>query len=372
MFLVSEDEFFWNCLRPIARALRDGGWEVILVTRVQQYGDKIQGEGIRVIPIRLERGIHKPWDEWKTIAHIIRVYRKERPNLVHHFALKPILFGTLAAGLVRIPYTINSVTGLGYLFISKQPKVRLIRRIVITALNALCSMVKQQTILVENQDDRDTLLGWSGLPSERVLVRRCTGVDQNRFSLRAEPHGQPIVAVICRMLWHKGISDIVEAARILHRKGQPARIVLIGAPDKKNPSSIPTEWLRACTSEGIVEWWGFQKDIPSVLRRVHIVVLPSYREGLPKSLLEAAACGLPLIATDVPGCREIVQHGVTGYLVPPHDPVSLSSALDRLIKDKQLRQSMGSAARLRVEKQFTESIVVNLLLDVYRTVTEKA
>jgi glycosyltransferase involved in cell wall biosynthesis len=365
LYLVTEDWYFWSHRLPIARAARDAGFEVAVATRVRGHGPRIRNEGFRLLPIGLRRSSQNPLREAAAIIEIIRLYRRERPDLVHHVALKPTLYGAFAAALAGIPAVINALTGMGFVFISTSRKARFLRPLVQTCLGLLLNRPGSRLIL-QNPDDRRMLVDAGVIAPHRVVPIQGSGVDTATFAPAPEAAGTPIAALVSRMLWDKGVGETVQAARLLKERGAGVRVALVGDPDPDNPASIPLDQLREWQAEGAVVWRGHTEDVAAVLRDTHIAVLPSYREGLPKSLLEAAAAGRPIIASDVPGCREITRHGENGLLVPVKDARALADAIERLANDAELRQRMGRRGRELVEEAFSEAAVVERTLALYR------
>lgn len=369
VYLVTEDWYFCSHRLPIARAARDAGFEVVVATRVDAYGETITQEGFRLIPLQMRRRSKNPLRELMAVLEIINIYRRERPDLVHHVALKPVLYGALAARLTGVTAVVNALAGLGYVFSSRQSRARIIKRFVRVAFRALLNR-QNSVVLLQNPDDRRMLVESKTILPERTALIRGSGVDIQRFRPSPEPaDGSVVVTLVARMLRDKGIFEFVEASRLLRKKGVHFRAVLIGMPDPDNPTSIPASQLEAWQAEGLVEWWGQNDDIPGVWAQSHIAVLPSaYGEGVPMSLIEAAACGRPIITTDMPGCREIVRHEKNGLLVPVKDYQALADAIFRLIESPDLRRKMGQEGRKLVEKEFAESVVVTQTLELYQSI----
>ena len=370
LYLVTEDWYFLSHRLSIARRARDTGWEVVIATRVTADGEAIRNEGFRLIPIGMQRRILAPWREFATIAELVGIYRRERPDLVHHVALKPVIYGSLAALLSGAPAVVNALAGMGYVFASSEIKARLLRPFIKMAFHWLLDRPNSRLIL-QNSDDVAAMTEGTVAP-QRVVMIRGAGVDSKVFAPTREPEGEPIAVMVSRMLRDKGVVELVEAARALKRRGVPLRIVLVGSPDPENPASIPERQLRDWDASGDVAWWGERSDIANIWANSHIAVLPSYREGLPKSLLEAAACGRPLVATDVPGCREVVQDGKTGLLVPPRDAKGLADALERLARDRDLRRRMGAAAHDLVTRDMSEQVVGAQTMALYQSLVPGA
>jgi glycosyltransferase involved in cell wall biosynthesis len=364
LYVVTEDWYFVSHRLPLAVAAQAAGFEVAVATRAGQQADAIRSAGIRLIPFSLSRRGGNPLRE---VLALWQLYRREQPDLIHHVALKPVMFGALAAWLARAPAQVNAVAGLGWLFTSSLGSVRLVRPVLRRMLAWLLSRPHSLTI-VQNPEDM-SLLARSGLSATRLRLIRGAGVNVRIYYPVAPPPEPVCIVLASRMLWDKGVGEFVEAARRLTEAGVNARFVLVGAPDPDNPASVPKSTLRSWHGRNGVEWWGRRKDMPGVLQSAHIACLPSfYGEGLPKSLLEAAACGLPIVTTDAPGCREVVRNGVNGLLVPVHDVMELAAALRKLIHDADLRRSMGEESRLRAETEFGLETVIAQTLAVYREV----
>ncbi len=366
LYLVTEDWYFVSHRLGLARAVRDAGCDVTVVTRTRDHEDVIRREGFRLVSFLLPRSQFSLVSEIKSIINLVRVYRQERPDLVHHVALKPSLYGSLAALLASVPAVVNAMTGLGFAFTAGhwlrgvlQPLVRIAGRLLLSRANS--------RIIVQNPNDMETLEKAGIIRHGRASLIRGSGVDLLEFPPQPDPDGVPTVAMVSRLLWNKGVGELVEASRILRSRGLKVRILLIGMPDPDNPTSISEKQLCEWHDDALVQWWGYRDSIADVWRQAHVAVLPSYREGLPKSLLEAAACARPIVATDVPGCREIVRSGENGILVPVRDARSLADALETLLRDRDLRRAMGAKSRALVESDFHQDRVVAETLKVYET-----
>lgn len=345
-------------------AAQDAGYDVAVVTHVNEHGDAIRRAGIRLIPFNLSRRGMNPLSELAVLARLIVVYRKEKPDLVHHVAMKPVLYGSLAARLSGVPYVVNALAGMGYVFTSEQPMARLLRSAICSAFRGLLNSRRSRLIL-QNNDDRAMFIRKRFINEERIRLIRGSGVDTGIFSPTPEPSGIPVVMLASRMLWDKGIKEFVETARQLKARGVDARFVLVGDTDPHNPSAISKKQLTAWHTEGVIEWWERRDDMPAVLAQAHIVCLPSYREGLPKVLLEAASCGRPIVTTDTPGCREVVRNGENGLLVPVRSTGELADAIQSLIENPELRQKMGVRGREIVVSEFAIEKVVSETMTVY-------
>lgn len=363
LIVVSEDWYFYSHRFELGKSLVAAGAEVAVVTRESSLSAVIKCAGMRIIPLNLARSGYNPIQDFLSICKLIRIYKSEKPDLVHHVALKPSLYGTIAAWIARMPATINALGGMGYIFISDRLFVRLVRKIIAKIFRILMNREKTRTIL-QNQDDLCLYRDEIGVNENYLTLIHGSGIDLTKFHLKPEPSGIPIAVCVSRMLWDKGIGELIEAARILRKRKVPIKIRLVG-PIDANPSAIPQKILNAWKAEGIVDIAGPKKNIAAEYHAAHIGVLPSYREGLPKSLLEAAACGRPIVSSDVPGCREICRHNVTGLLVPSRSVEPLADALAQLATDSELRKSFGQKGRLLAEKRFGLESVISDTIDVY-------
>lgn len=344
LYLITEDWYFWSHRLDLARAARDAGFDVTIATRVTDHGKQIQEEGFHLIPISLFRRSRNPLRELSAIAELVGIYRCVRPHLVHHVAMKPILYGSLAAWVAQVPATLNAFAGLGYLFTNSERQRGGLHWLMTAALRSAIGR-SGSTVLFQNEADRDELVQTGIVRRSHTRVIAGSGIDVTAFSVKPSPQGTPLVVLPSRMLWDKGVGEFVQAARILKGKGVDARFVLVGRCDEDNPADIGWEQLSRWVGEGTIEWWGHRNDMSAVYEGATLVVLPSYREGLPKVLLEAAACGKAIIATDVPGCRDIVQDEVNGVLVPPRDSSTLAMSIANLLLDPHAREAMGVRSR---------------------------
>ncbi|MBT5457644.1 MAG: glycosyltransferase family 4 protein [Rhodospirillaceae bacterium] len=368
MFFLTEDWYFLSHRLCLARACRDLGWDVVVATCVQDHGDKIRDEGFRLLPLRLRRRGRAPWTELSAIFELVKILSRERPDILHQVGLKPVIYGSLAAMLAPPRAVINALAGMGYIFTSANIRLR-IARIIIQIFLWLSLRPQSHRLIVQNDDDAQSLTGSRLISPDRLAVIRGSGVDPDEYFYTPEPKissGDPVIAVVVtRMLRDKGLREIVLAARALKLRNTPVHIKLIGAPDPDNPSSISEITLRQWDREGCVEWLGHRDDIPEIWASAHIAVLPSYREGLPRALLEAGACGRPIVTTNVPGCSDVVDDGETGFTVPPHDWIGLANAIEKLTMSSDLRIEMGKRMREKVVAQFSEAIVVRQTIDLY-------
>lgn len=365
LFVIHDDAFFCSHRLNLGRAAQDVGYEVAVATRVQHHAKTIEDAGFKLLPIRLHGGFQSPLRESASLIELIRLYRRERPDIIHHVALKPALFGSIAARIVRAPTVVNAVTGLGYMFQSEGWRRSLVRSAIAPALRWGFAHPRSVAIF-QNTDDREKFVGARLVKKSRTAIIRGSGVNVSQFRPTPEPAGIPVVVLASRMLWDKGIGEFVQAARLMKVNGVQARFVLVGAGHKENPTNISDLQLRRWVEEEVVEWWGHRDDMAGVFAASHLVVLPSYGEGLPKVLLEAAACARPLIATNVRGCREIVRDGENGLLVPLKDPQALAQAMTTLLQDRALRDRMGARGREIAMKEFRVELVEEATMTLYR------
>ena len=364
LFVDNDVRSFAGVRMPLARASRTAGFDVHVACPAGDAAENLAREGFPFHPIPLSRSGMNPIAELATLFALYRVCTRIRPDLVHLLRLKPVLYGSLAARLAGVPALANELTGLGYLFTRNDCATWCLRRLVMLASRVVLSHANQR-VVYHNPDDRDLFLRAGVLPVERTLLIKGSGVDTVRFSPRPEPAGLPVILLASRMLWDKGVGEFVAAARMLRNSGIRARYVLVGDTDSGNPSAIPAERLNEWHQEGVVEWWGFRMDMPDVFNQAHIVCLPSIREGLPRVLIEAASCGRPLIATDAPGCREVVRNGDNGILVPVRDAQSLAWAFRLLLENGTLRHSMGARSRERAIREFDRDHFISQVLELH-------
>jgi glycosyltransferase involved in cell wall biosynthesis len=366
LFLVTEDWYFWSHRLPLAREAQRNGYSVIVATRVQEHGDRIVGEGFKLIPISMLRRSKNPLKELISLLELISIYRSERPDIVHHVAVKPVVYGSIAARFARVPRVINAIAGMGYVFSSKSIKAQVLRPFIKRMLKMLLNRSNTRTIF-QNPDDQNMLIQAGIIHNELTRLIRGSGVDQKIYYSVPEPAGTVTIVFASRMLWDKGVKEFVDAAQLLKADKVSTRFVLVGDTDEGNLAAVPSAQLAAWHKSGVVEWWGRRSNMPEIFAQSHIVCLPSaYGEGIPKVLIEAASCGRPIVTTDAPGCREIVQHNENGLLVPLRDHVALAQALRQLIDDPALRVRMGARGRTLVMEKFTVEKVVGETLSLYQ------
>jgi len=362
LYVVTEDWFFLSHRLPMARAAKAAGFEVHVAANVTDGAAAIAREGFNLHRVRFARGKLSPFATLATIRALRQLHRDLAPDLVHHVALQATIFGSLAA-LGRDVARVNAITGLGYSFISDSVKARIVRTVIGTLLRLLVDRPRS-IALVQNPDDRELLLRL-GIAAERIVLIPGSGVDVDRLQPMPEPAGPIALGFVGRLLDDKGIRVLVAAHRQLRAKGMPVELLIAGTPDPANPASVSQAEAEAWGREPGITWLGHVDDIATVWARAHVAVLPSRREGLPKSLLEAAACGRPMVATDVPGCREVAIRDVTGLLVPADDPDALAAAIETLARDADLRARYGRAARALAEERFSEAAIGRATAELY-------
>lgn len=364
LYLVGEDWYFVSHRMRLALAAKEAGFRVGVATRVGRDGATIRDAGIDLVPITLARGGVHPLRELESVSELVRVFRAYAPDLVHNVAVKPVIYGTYAAHRAGVKGIVNALMGLGWVFSSDSLKAAVLRPPVRTALRYALSGPDVRTI-VQNPDDAAVLCNGGVTVPEHIRLIRGSGVDPELYDTHAPAPGTPLVVFPARLLIDKGVREFLQAAAILRTQGVYARFVLVGEPDPANPASLSTEELGRLAGAADVELWGWRKDMPSVFARAALVCLPSYREGLPKALLEAAASARAIVTTDVPGCREVVRSGRNGWIVPPRNPIALAAALREALARPDLCVRYGAEGRRLVECEFALDIVIRQTLAVY-------
>ena len=368
VLFANTDWYLYNFRRTLALSLRDAGHEVLLISPPGPYGEKLRALGLRWQPLPMDRRSLNPLREAALLWHLWGLFRRERPDLVHGFTIKCAVYGSLAARLAGVPARVNAVAGMGYVFTSNDARARLLRPVVRILLR-LALGGRGARLILQNPDDVALFEGAGLVDAAQVRLIPGSGVDCSRFVARNAVRDTATrlrVLLPARLLWDKGIGEFIAAARQLQAQGRAIDFLLAGDPDPGNPAAVPEAELHGWVDAGIVQWLGHVDDMPALFASVDMVVLPSYREGLPKGLIEAAASALPLVTCDVPGCRTVVTDGIDGLLVPPRDANALAAAIARLHDDPGLAQRLGDAARAKALAQFDERIVIAETLAVYR------
>lgn len=364
IYVITEDWYFWSHRLELARAAKESGYKVVVATAPGALQKRIEAEGFLYYPLRLRRKSFNLWNELLALIDLASLYGRFRPDLVHQVAIKPVLYGSIAARLVGVPHVVNAVF-LAYAFTPGSWK-KYILRIGVEWAYWFCLQLNSTKVIFQNPDDQSLFIAKRIVSKSQTAIVRGAGVDTTQFKPSPAPPAPLTVLFASRMLWDKGVGELVEAARILKQRKVLVRVVLAGVPDLANPACITETQLRSWHEQGVVEWIGYQDDMPALLAQSHIVCLPSsYREGIPRILIEAASCALPIVTTHTPGCREIVRDGWNGLLVPIKNPMALANALQLLLTHPYLRQIMGQRGRERVLKGFSKERVIKETLTVY-------
>lgn len=362
VYLVTEDWYFLSHRLPMALAAKQAGYEVHVATHLNGKCDEIERHGFTLHPLQWRRGSMNPLDLVSIVRQVRALYRKLRPALVHHVALQPSIIGSIAA--IGLPMMrLNALAGLGFGFTSRSAKASLIRPM-LAALLRWALRNPLAAALVQNPDD-DVALKKIGIAKERIFRIAGSGVDIDKLTPLSEPAGQITAAFVGRLLEDKGVRTLMAAWDLLAEEGASVRLIVAGDGDPANPASIPASEVAQWKQNPDVEILGHVADVRAVWQKAHIAVLASRREGLPKSLLEAAAYGRPIVATNVPGCREVARDGVNAILVPTDDPRSLADALRKLTSDADLRRQYGKAGRRLVEAEFSSEKIGDQIVALY-------
>jgi glycosyltransferase involved in cell wall biosynthesis len=368
LYVVTEDWFFHSHFRPMARAAIAGGFDVAVACRVREHGAALAAEGCRAIPLEADRKSLNPFAVLGAAGALRRIMREERPDIAHLIALRSIVVGGLAARLAGVERRVIALTGMGFLGAAESLKARAARGLLRGAIR-LGVDGPQARYLFENRSD-PAQLGLDPDDGAKLLIVGGAGVDPDVFAPRPSPEGGPLrLSLIGRMLWSKGPDVAVEAVRLARARGADVELTLCGAPDPANPKAIPEATLRSWAAEPGVNWQGriAQNEVPAIWAAHHAALIPSRGgEGLPRALLEAAACGRAVLTTDVPGCRDFVRDGIEGLVTPPGDAGALAEAILRLASDRALAARMGAAARARVLDGHTEAAVGAAVVTLYR------
>jgi len=364
LFIVNVDWFFISHRLPIAVEAVTQGYEVHIATTVTEKLDLLESSGITVHPLALHRSRSGVVALFTEFMEIFSLLRKVTPDIVHLVTIKPVLLGGIAARLVRVPAAVSAVSGLGFVFVTSGVIARL-RRKMISLLYRLALGHPNQKVIFQNADDQSQLSKLAVLPTDRSVLIYGSGVDLSLYHMQPLPEGVPTVLLAARLLADKGVREFVRAAELVNRMERHARFVLVGEIDPLNPASVQQSELDGWREDGAVECWGYRDDMAQVLSSATIVVLPSYREGFPKVLIEAAACGRAVVTTDVPGCRDAIEDGVTGLLVPVRSAEAIANAVLELLDDPQRCKEMGEAGRERAEERFDVKQVVAEHMDIY-------
>jgi len=359
------DWFMYNFNKSLAISLRESGHDVVLVTPDGQYGQKLLSMGFRWVSAPMARRSLNPFREFLFVLWLVRFLLKERVDLIHSFTIKCAIYGSIAAKFCGVRGVVNSVTGMGYVFSSNDFKARLLRPFVRFMLGYSLSG-RFSRLVVLNLDDLLFFKNLISIDAKIIRLLPGAGIDCNKFKpLVVEKSEMFRVVLPARLLWDKGVAEFIEASRLVRLAGKNIEFLLAGAPDPGNPAAVTVHQIQEWVAEGLVTWLGHVNDMPTLFNSVDVVVLPSYREGLPTGLTEAGACAKPLVATDVPGCRDVIENGVDGLLVPVRNAKALANAILRLQDDPLLCERLGKAAREKAITLFDEEIVLSKTLAIY-------
>ena len=353
--------YLYNFRFHLIKTLVSSGHDVHLISPPDEFSQFLTEAGFQWHPFPISRKGMKPFKEIKTIISLRKIYRQIHPEVVFHFTPKCVLYGSAVAKSLRVPKIVNTISGLGYLFSVPKAKFPFIRAII--RLFYLYSL-GGSTVIFQNPDDMKEFIDRKIIHKEQGVLICGSGVNIKRFVPKKESTGIPIVIILSRLIKEKGILEFVEAARLIRSRKIKARFALVGQIDQGNPSTITVEQLNQWVEEGVIEWWGWRDDPEKVFQQCNLVCLPTYyREGTPKSLIEAAASGRAIVASDTPGCREIVRNNQNGILVKPNDSQMLADAIQKLLLDPDLRRQMGMMGRKIAENEFQNPFITSEILE---------
>jgi glycosyltransferase involved in cell wall biosynthesis len=364
VYVITEDWFFASHFLDRAIAAKNYGYKVSVVTRCRETAQQLHAHGLIFEDINFSRRGLNPIGELATIVRLRAILRRIKPDFVHNIALKPVVLGSLAARLAGVRNVVNAPVGMGYVFTSNESRARVLRPLVKKLIRYVLSRPNSK-VIIENSDDYDNLVSGRFAKKESISLVKGAGVDTAKFKYTVEPEQPVKIIMVARLLRDKGIQEFIDAAEIVKQSNSSVKFLLVGDVDDGNPTSLNSKQLVELKNSESVEWLGARHDIAELLATCHIACLPSYREGLPKSLIEAAAVGRAIVATDVPGCREVVTHLMNGLLVPPRDSKALAAALLVLINDPELRSKMGRENRSKAETEFANEIIIHQTQSVY-------
>jgi glycosyltransferase involved in cell wall biosynthesis len=377
LFIVNEAYFFMTHRIAVARALAETGAEVHVAVPADHVWapddfliDEIEKAGFRLHIIPLSRRGKNVFQDFGTFLAIRSLIREVKPDVVHLFTIKPVIYGGLAARISNVKSVISTITGLGHVFVTPGLMNFLIRMLVVLLYRGATGHGNSR-VIVQNSGDAETLVSVGAVKSDKIRLVPGSGVDLANFPVSLEPDDVPLVILPSRLIWDKGVSEFAQAAQMIKERGIPCRFALVGDTRSSNPRAVPEKVIKEWVGSGFLEWWGRRTDMPEVFSQSAIVCLPTtYGEGVPKVLIEAAASARAIVATDIAGCREIVKQGENGLLVPPGDTSALIEALIELISSPERRSEMGRRGREIVSAGLTEDHVIASTLNIYREVTD--
>lgn len=370
LYLVNADWAFMVNRLPIALKAIELGYDVHIGCAFTGQQDELRKHGLKVHEVSFTRSGKNPFVELSTLISIFKLINIIKPDLVHSVTIKPVLYGGIISRLTRVPAFVAAVAGLGFIFSSESLKAKILKTLV-SMKYKLALGHKNIKIIFQNPHDKSVLRKITGILDQNVEMIKGSGANLDQYCYTEEPKSVPVVAMACRLLREKGVFEFVEAARLVRNSGRDCKFLLIGSPDLGNPHSITEQELSEIKREGIVELLGHRTDISDIFSKSHIITLPSYYgEGLPKVLIEAAACGRPSITTDNPGCSEAVVDGYTGFIIPAKNSFALAESIIKLLDDPELRKYLGVNAREHAVKEFDIRYVVDRHIAIYKTLTD--
>lgn len=371
LFIVSEDWYFISHRLYLAQSAIKEGYEVALLSNFSKHKNRINEEGIISIEWGLKRISKNPINELKAIITTIKALRDFKPDLIHAVAFKPIIYSSLASMLTGMKNCVFALAGLGGVYTSKKMRSQLMVLILKPALRFFLKG-KNSKLILQNPEDKNAILSNKLIREDNIFLIRSAGVDTKHFSFEKIPYKPPKIILSARMLWSKGIKDFIKCAKIINKDTKIAEFVLVGSPDKENSDAIPIKFLEDLNTKKIITYLGYRDDMNSIYKNATIICLPTlYGEGVPKSLVEAASCGRPIVTYDMPGCREIVINKKNGFLVKPGSINGMVSAIKCLIYDKKLCTKMGQEGRKIVMKNFTQEKVAFETIEIWKKLLKK-
>lgn len=369
VYIVNVDWFFISHRLPIALEALKQGYEVYIFAKDTGKMEYLKSLGINIYPINLERGRINPFQSLKLLFDLREKITSIQPDVIHLVTIKPVLIGGLASILAKVPSIVYAISGLGFIFTNTMLKAKTLR-LGIIPLYRLALSAKNKIVIVQNLDDLRILRQYVSIPESQTVLIPGSGVDLQQFNVQPLPLRNKIVLMACRLLADKGVYEFHKSALLLKEKYPDVRFVLVGGIDPDNPTSLTKKELNEWTEKGDLEWWGHQSNMSEVLSQATIVVLPSYREGMPKVLLEAQALGRPIVTTNVPGCREAIENGKTGFLAQVKDEHSLANAIEKLITNDDLCLEFSHNARVLAEQKFDIKQVVKTHMNIYKNLVQ--
>lgn len=369
IYIVNVDWFFISHRLPIALEALKQGYEIHIFAKDTGKMEHLKSLGINTYPINLERGSVNPFQSLKLLLDLKKKITSIQPDVVHLVTIKPVLIGGLAAILAKVSSIVYAISGLGFIFTNTMLKAKILRLGIIPVYRLALS-AKNKTVIVQNLDDLRILRQYISIPESQTVLIPGSGVDLQQFDVQPLPLRNKIVLMACRLLADKGVYEFHKSALLLKEKYPDVRFVLVGGIDPDNPASLTEQELNEWVQKGDLEWWGHQSNMPEILSQATVIVLPSYREGMPKVLLEAQALGRPIVTTDVPGCREAIDDGKTGFLVQVKNEQSLANAIEKLITNDDLCLEFSHNARVLAEQKFDIKQVVKTHMNIYKNLVQ--